>query len=588
MATNLANGLERHPVVRSHARPLTGQRVKNPDGERLGHEPADHNGLVLRPGGIPGSADPSQSPEALARCGQDLLYSATILPMMGVNPPLRVEGMTSAIETGVLYCDDNLHRTAAFPSESVDLIYLDPPFFSNRAYEVIWGDEAEVRSFEDRWEGGVHVYVGWLRDRIMELWRVLKPTGTLYLHCDPHASHYLKVMLDEVAGSSSFRNELVWKRTAAKALMTSRLPSNHDTILMYAKGEDSTWNKDAAFIPYDMSDLDQKTADKYSLVDENGRRYQLTSLINPNTDRPNLTYEFLGVTRVWRWTRDRMEQAYRDGIVVQTAPGRVPRLKRYLDEQRGKPLGDVWSDIAPLNSRAAERLGYPTQKPESLLERIILMSSNHGDVVLDPFCGCGTTVTVAERLGRRWIGIDISPTAVNIMDRRLKRVAGAASPKLVGLPSTAESLRKLKAFEFQNWVVQQFYGVNSPRKTGDMGIDGFTFLTHDPIQVKQSDRVGRDVVDKFETAVKRDGSTVGWIVAFSFTKGAYEEAARAKWHEKIDIHLVTVDDLLKPSAGRRIEHWPEPASVLELPLAAPVEAREITAEELIASDRSAG
>ncbi|MCO5985340.1 restriction endonuclease [Actinoallomurus spadix] len=373
-----------------------------------------------------------------------------------------------------------------------------------------------------------------------------------------------------------------------KALSTSRFPSNHDVILVYAKSDKSTWNKESSFIPYNPDDLDEKTKQKYSLVDEGGRRYQLTSLINPNADRPNLTYEFLGVTRVWRWTRDRMEQAYRDGVVVQTAPGRVPRLKRYLDEQRGKPLGDVWTDIPPLNSRAAERLGYPTQKPESLLERIISISSNRGDTVLDPFCGCGTTVTVAQKLGRRWIGIDISPTAVNIMARRLKRIAGTKSPKLVGLPSTVESLRQLKPFEFQNWVIQQFYGVNSPRKTGDMGIDGYTFLTHDPIQVKQSDRVGRDVVDKFETAVKRDRSTTGWIVAFSFTKGAREEAARARWHENLDIKLVTVADLLKPKTERRGPMWPEPASVTELPLSGPSETREITAEELIASARTAG
>lgn len=496
--------------------------------------------------------------------------------------------MAPPIETGVLYCDDNLHRVATFPDESVDLIYLDPPFFSNRVYEVIWGDEAEVRSFEDRWEGGIHVYVAWLRSRVIELWRTLKPTGTLYLHCDPHASHYLKVMLDEIAGLFSFRNEVVWKRTAAKSLMTTRFPANHDVILVYAKSNESTWNKDSAFIPYDPSDLDEKTREKYSLMDGNGRRYQLTSLINPNSDRPNLTYEFLGITRVWRWSRERMEQAYREGIVVQTAPGRVPRLKRYLDEQRGKPLGDVWTDISPLNSRAAERLGYPTQKPESLLERIISISSNVGDVVLDPFCGCGTTVTVAQKLGRRWIGIDISPTAVNIMDRRLKRIAGVTSPKLVGLPSTVESLRMLKPFEFQNWVIQQFYGVNSPRKTGDMGIDGYTFLTHDPIQVKQSERVGRDVVDKFETAVKRDRSTTGWIVAFSFTKGSREEAARARWHEGLDIKLVTVAELLKPKLERRGPLWAEPASVAELPLTSPSRGSEITAEELIESSLTAG
>lgn len=319
---------------------------------------------------------------------------------------------------GGLYCDDNLPRMETFLDGSVEMAYLDPPFFTNRDHAA--ADGGEIRSFEDRWQGGIHAYIDWLRRRVVQCWRILKPTGTLYVHCDPHASHYLKVMLDEVAGRSCFRNEVVWGRTAAKALMTTRLPSNHDVILVYAKSDASTWNADALFTPYDPAALDEKTATKYGLIDETGRRYQLTSLINPNTDRPNLTYEFLGVTRVWRWTRERMEQAYQAGIVVQTAPGRVPRMKRYLDEQRGKPLGDVWTDISPVNSRSAERLGYPTQKPEMLIERIISMSSNRDDVVLDPFCGSGTTLAVAQRLGRRWVGIDKNPAAIGIASRRLE------------------------------------------------------------------------------------------------------------------------------------------------------------------------
>ncbi|WP_375479211.1 DNA methyltransferase [uncultured Jatrophihabitans sp.] len=495
--------------------------------------------------------------------------------------------MPQAIDTGVLYCDDNLARMATLPSESIDLVYLDPPFFSNRVYELIWGDEAEVRSFEDRWEGGIQWYAEWMRDRLIEIRRLLKPTGTVYLHCDFHASHYLKVMMDEFFGSQWFRNEIVWQRTIAKSLSTVRLPNNHDVILVYSKSKRPTWNADEMFQKYDEQNLDARTASKYTHRDPDGRLYRLDSLINPNADRPNLTYEFLGVTRVWRWTRDRMQRAYEDGLVVQSRDGRVPQLKRYLDEQRGRPIGDVWTDIPPLNSRAAERLGYPTQKPEALLERIIRASSNPGDVVLDPFCGCGTTVTVAQKTGRQWVGIDISPTAVHIMDRRIRRIAGVAAPKLIGLPSTVESLRALRPFEFQNWVIQQFYGVGSPRKTGDMGIDGYTFLTHDPIQVKQSEHVGRNVVDNFETAVKRDRSSTGWVVAFSFTKGAREEAARARWHEHLDIKLVAVDELLKPKTERRGPLWPEPATVTEIPLAPPRDPSEYTADELIASDRGA-
>lgn len=282
-----------------------------------------------------------------------------------------------------------------------------------------------------------------------------------------------------------------------------------------------------------------------------------------------------------------MERAIAEGRVVQTRPGNVPQMKRYLDEMRGKPLDDVWTDVAPINSQARERLGYPTQKPIALLERIVRLASNPGDVLLDPFCGCGTSIDAAQRMNRQWVGIDISPTAVNIMDRRIKRIPGAAWPKLVGMPSTVDSLRKMKPFEFQNWVIQQFYGVASARKSGDMGIDGYTFLTHDPIQVKRSDKVGRNVVDNFETAIRRDGSTRGWIVAFSFTKDAREEAARVRWGpDRLDIKLITVAEMLKPKPERRGPFWPEPATVTELPLNPPRDVSKMTGEQLVASDLS--
>lgn len=509
----------------------------------------------------------------------------------------------SALETGVLYCDDNLARMRTLPDESVDLIYLDPPFFSNRVYEIIWGDEAEVRSFEDRWEGGIQLYVGWMRDRMIEIWRLLKPTGSLYLHCDPHASHYLKVMMDEVCGGSSFRSEVIWKRTNSHN-SARRWGPQHDTILFYTKGEKYTWNK--LFQAYDASYV----SNKFTQQDSRGL-FQPVSLTGPGKRRgdsglpwrgvdptdggrhwqpPTMLYDYYteltGQSLAHLSMQERLDHADAAGLIYwPTKRDGLPRFKQYLHISPGVPLQDIILDIDALNSRAAERLGYPTQKPEALLERIILASSNKGDVILDPFCGCGTTVTVAEKTEREWVGIDISPTAVNIMDRRIKRIPGAQSPKLIGLPSTVESLRKLNHFEFQNWVIQQFYGVGSPRKTGDMGIDGYTFLTRDPIQVKQSERVGRNVVDNFETAVRRDRSSTGWIVAFSFTRGAYEEAARARWHDKLDIKLVTVDELLKPKALRKGPLWPEPATVTEIPLAAPRDPSEYTSEELIASAR---
>ena len=217
----------------------------------------------------------------------------------------------------------------------------------------------------------------------------------------------------------NFRNEIIWQRTIAKSLMTRQLPTNHDVILSFQRGDQPTWNADALFTAYDPANLDEKTAGKYRHVDPDGRIYRLDSLINPDHNRPNLTYEFLGITRVWRWTKERMARAYDSGVVVQTGPGRVPQLKRYLDEQRGRPLGNVWTDIPPINSRAQERLGYPTQKPLALLDRIIKASSNPGDMVLDPFCGCATVLVAAETLGRRWAGIDLSPLAVKLVGERL-------------------------------------------------------------------------------------------------------------------------------------------------------------------------
>jgi hypothetical protein len=247
-------------------------------------------------------------------------------------------------------------------------------------------------------------------------------------------------------------------------------------------------------------------------------------------------------------------------------------------------MTDVW-DIPVINSTSKERLGYPTQKPEALMERIVLASSNHGDIVLDPFCGCGTTLVAAQRLGRQWIGIDISPTAVNLMKRRLERI-GTTDIKLVGMPVTEAQLHALKPFEFQNWVIDRINGTHSPRKSGDMGIDGFSFMLHEPIQVKQSDGIGRNVVDNFETAVKRVGHVKGYIMAFSFGRGAYEEVARARAEAGLDIRLVKVSDLLADKADLVT---PEPGMFgtdLPLPSARDADSRP-SIEELIESARGA-
>lgn len=491
--------------------------------------------------------------------------------------------MAPSLDTGVLYRDDNLSRLASLPSDSVDLIYLDPPFFSNRFYEVVWGDEAEVRSFEDRWEGGIQHYIEWMRLRAVEMHRVLKPTGSFYLHCDPHASHYLKVMLDDVFAQSMFRNEIVWKRTSAHS-SAKRAGPVHDLLLFYTKSTEYTWNK--VYQEYDQSYVDEF----YTHIDADGRRWRRSDLTgagirNGATGEPWRGRDVTAKGRHWSRPPEDLDKLDDEGrIHWPKKPGGMPMLKRFLDEQPGLRLQDVWTDIKPLHNLASERLGYPTQKPEELLERLILSSSNPGDTILDPFCGCGTTVAVADRTRREWVGIDISSTAIEIMRRRLLKQG--ADPDVVNAPSSIADLRALKPFEFQNFVINAMSGIHSPRKVGDMGIDGYSFFTRDPIQVKQSERVGRNVIDNFETAVRRAGHDTGYIVAFSFTKGAHEEAARAR-RDGLNIRLVKAAEVLialrRPGSAKSL--GPQPGSLAELPLPPVRKKGDMpTAEELIASD----
>ncbi|HEX3149569.1 MAG TPA: site-specific DNA-methyltransferase [Gemmataceae bacterium] len=369
------------------------------------------------------------------------------------------KGPAPGLATEVVYCGDNLQQLPKIPDHSIDLIYIDPPFNSNRNYEVFWPEASEVRRFEDRHES-TKAYIDYMRPRCVELHRVLKKTGSFYFHCDWHASHYVRVMLDQIFGENQFRSEIIWRRNAAKGLAFKGFPNNHDTIFYYTAGKEFAWNR--PYIPYDSSNLDEKTASKYCHKEPDGRIYRLSDLNNPNHNRPNLTYEFLGITKVWRWTKQRMEEAYKAGLVIQTKPGTVPQLKRYLDEQEGRPIDDVWADISPLNSQAQERLGYPTQKPLSLLNRIVQASSNPGEVVLDAFCGCGTAITAAQQLGRRWIGIDVSPTACRVMAERLSRdcmMNEGADFVVRDLPWDAKRLRVIPPFEFQNWAVIALGGI---------------------------------------------------------------------------------------------------------------------------------
>lgn len=506
-----------------------------------------------------------------------------------------------------LYYGDNLDILRRYiKDETVDLVYLDPPFKSNQDYNVLFAEKngsmaaAQIKAFEDTWrwdqgsarafeevveaggqaaqvmlafrtflgENDMLAYLSMMAPRLVELRRVLKPTGSIYLHCDPAASHYLKLLMDAVFRPQHFRNEIIWQRTPAKGLMTRQLPTNHDVILSYQKAEGATWNVQETFRPYDPDDLDAKTAQKYSHRAPDGRLYRLDNLINPNPNRPNLTYEFLGVKKVWRWTKDRMEAAYKAGLIVQTKPGTVPQLKRYLDEQRGKPLGDVWTDIPPINSQAKERLGYPTQKPEALLERIIKNSSNQVDIVLDPFCGCGTAVAVAHRLKRKWIGIDITHLAITLIRHRLKDAYGAGiekTYKVVGEPVSlpdARTLAKQDPYQFQWWTLGLVGARPVEQKKGsDKGIDGRLYF-HDEAEggktkqiifsVKSGGVTVKDVRD-LRGVIEREKAEIGVLITLEeMTKPMRSEAATAGFYESPGwkkkyprLQILTVGQLLE-------------------------------------------
>jgi DNA modification methylase len=515
------------------------------------------------------------------------------------------------VRSNRLFYGDNLTIMQRMPSACVDLIYLDPPFNSQRSYNLIYRQltghpvPEQVEAFCDAWEldaekeemarkmplvlreydadeGLVQFWRAWIDAlrhtqprllaylvymtyRLYEMRRLLKPTGSIWLHCDPNASHYIKVIMDGVFNHVNFRNEVIWQRNTGKSLMSRRLPGSHDVLLAYQRGDSARWNAEAMFTAYDLKDLPEKTAQKYGQRDPDGRLYQLDNLVNPNPDRPNLTYEFLGVTRVWRWTKERMQEAYEQGLVVQPRPGAVPRLKRYLDEQRGRPFGDVWTDIPPLNSQADERLGYPTQKPVKLLDRIVRLCSSEGQVVFDPFCGCGTTIYAAHLNKRKWIGCDIAIWSVKIVRDVLLKRYGLEEGRhyhVTGVPKSAEAAQELfeeSPAQFQNWAVEFAGGFKSNKLSGDQGVDGrLWFETKEGLRGMVISVKGGAVTPAHVRELRgtlereRDTELAGFISLREPTKGMREEAAAAGRYEYQGrpydrIQLRTVADLF---AGR--------------------------------------
>jgi hypothetical protein len=349
--------------------------------------------------------------------------------------------------------------------------------------------------------------------------------------------------MDRLFGISNCKNEIIWQRTKSHN-DPNQFGRIHDSILYYTKSNESIWN--TTYLPYDPEYLESA----FRYADESGRRYQ-TQPLHASKPGGDTSYEWKGQYppkgRFWAFSKDNMEKMDKEGRIVYSKNG-VPRYKIYADESKGKPLQDVWTDIPAIHQTAGkEKLGYPTQKPEGLLERIIKTSSNPMNMVLDPFCGCGTAIAVAHKTGRQWIGIDVSPTSCNLMEKRMRSLY--ASLSVMGMPMIEKDLRNLPPFEFQNWVIKRLYGRVSTKKTSDMGVDGYTFEGY-PVQVKQSDDIGRNVVDNFETAIRRRNSKKGVIVAFSFGKGAYEEVARAKLHDSIEIQAISVSELLKNKDDR--------------------------------------
>lgn len=447
-----------------------------------------------------------------------------------------------------LYYGDNLDVLRKLPSDSVDLVYLDPPFNSARNYNVIFarhgesatGAGAQIQAFADTWVwtqateqefdeyvgGGLPVqvaealrayrtllgendalaYLVNMAPRLVELRRVLKGSGSLYLHCDPTMSHYLKTLLDAIFDARNFRSEVIWKRTTAHN-SAKRFGPVHDVILFYAKDvKQAVWNQQYGAYGEDY------LASKYRHIDpKTGQLYRLSDLTGAGTRQGDSGKEWRGynptsIGRHWQPPSycydkykavtgndlaefpllERLDELDRIGLIHwPNKAGGKPEHKRYLDDMQGVPLQDVWTDIDPINSRAAERLGYPTQKPLALLERLIAAASNPGDVVLDPFCGCGTTVDAAQKLGRQWVGIDITYIAIDLIVKRLIHTYGETvmqSIEVSGIPRDAAGAQALfdsNPFDFERWAVSQINAQPNEKQVGDKGIDGVARFTLD-------------------------------------------------------------------------------------------------------------
>ena len=514
-----------------------------------------------------------------------------------------------------LYYGDNLAVLRDHvPDESVDLVYLDPPFNSNASYNVLFreqsGEEspAQIRAFTDTWEwtqesqrtyeneiilnpgtpenvkemvkafrqfigsNAMMAYLVMMAPRLVELRRVLKPTGSIYLHCDPTASHYLKLLMDAVFGKENFRNEIMWRRYGAHNDVgqgSTRFGRVHDIIFLYGKTDSVTWNQE-------FTALDENyVKSTYRYVDEDtARRFRTTPLTGPGgAEKGNPVYEWNGHVRAWRYSLETMKQLDAEGRIHYSRTG-YPSRKTYLEDSRGVPVQDMWADIHSLSGSNTERLGYPTQKPLALLERIIQASSNEGDVVLDPFCGCGTAIAAAEKLNRSWIGIDITHLAVALMKNRLKtafNITPGQDYRVVGEPTDvggARALAEQDRYQFEFWamsLLEAFPREQSKKKGADLGIDGVVYFIDGPrrtvnkavVQVK-SGRVSSPLIRDLVGTVEREKAAMGLFITLEEpTRDMRTEAVSAGfYHSDLwqtdypKIQIRTVGELLE---GRAFE-----------------------------------
>lgn len=504
--------------------------------------------------------------------------------------------------------------------ESVDLVYLDPPFNSNANYNVLFRapdgsqSQSQIVAFDDTWhwtdsaeaafddvmrsghsdaaemlramravlkENDMMAYLAMMAVRLIELHRVLKPTGSLYLHCDPTASHYLKILLDAVFGVMNYRNEVIWKRTHAHGGAV-RWGDVHDTILFFSKTKKFTWNK--IFQALDVDYID----DKYRFIDARGR-YRLVVLTGPGvtkgaSSQPWQGYDPTSAGRHWAVPRASLDLLRAEGLVIPDdllgqldllfehdlirVPKKkdgsvgVPEFKKYLPE--GQSIQDIIDDIPPINSQAAERLGYPTQKPVALLERILKASSNENDLVLDPFCGCGTTIHAAEKLNRRWIGIDVTHLAVGLIRDRLTSAFPQAQFDILGVPRDLAAARELASadkHEFQLWALSMINAqpYKGGRKGADGGVDGYIWFQPDGrnhekavVSIKGGDNVDVTMIRDLIATVDREKAKVGVFVTLAPPKRTMKtEAAAAGFYESpmhgrfAKIQILTIEDLFE-------------------------------------------